>query len=281
MRLEKIDGLLTLFYDGSEELYNQKLDDELEKAYNKQTDDDDQSLETWESWDLSNACKKYYRRRQSWQQIVVVELVTVIPRFTFKRCKNIRRVIFANTVIRIEECAFHDCNNLVYIKWSMNLLFIGDQAFDACDLLSIFIPPRCEYIGFSAFSFNESLTILNVPQTTELSEDVAFETELTKEAPVEVDEDGSYLFSENAEVNYWIKNINSEEKYSLHRICCSFYPLIEDIYTIVEAKGPGAFMEENNIGITPSRYLEENPYAGTTELDIMRDYIITMMGDLE
>lgn len=58
MRVATIDGLLTLFYDGSEELYNQKLDDELEKAYNKHIDEDDQSLETWESWDLSDACKK-------------------------------------------------------------------------------------------------------------------------------------------------------------------------------------------------------------------------------
>ena len=130
MRVATVDGLLTLFYDGSEELYNEKLDDELAKAYNKQTDEDDQGLQTtWELRDLSDACRRYYRKRQTWQQIIVVDKVTVIPRFTFKRCKNIRRVIFADTVIRIEECAFHDCNNLVYVKWSTNLLCVGEQAF--------------------------------------------------------------------------------------------------------------------------------------------------------
>lgn len=104
-----------------------------------------------ESMDLSDECKRYFRERYSWQQIIVVEGVTAIPEFTFGGCKNIKRVIFADSVIRIERFAFSLCENLVFIKWSISLEFIGTFAFSSCNLSSVFIPPTCREICNHAF----------------------------------------------------------------------------------------------------------------------------------
>ena len=63
------------------------------------------------------------------------------------------------------------------------------------------------------------------------------------------------------------------------RACTSFQPLKEVLLTIVSAKGIGAFQMKNEAGITPSQYLKENPYADIDEMDIVQDYIATMMGE--
>lgn len=52
-----------------------------------------------------------------------------------------------------------------------------------------------------------------------------------------------------------------------------FQPLKDDIYDIIEEEGLRAFSGKNEIGITPSRYLNENPYADVMELEIIREYM--------
>ena len=37
---------------------------------------------------------------------------------------------------------------------------------------------------------------------------------------------------------------------------------------------------KNEAGITPSQYLEENPYADIDEMDIIREYVSKMMGEI-
>ena len=86
-----------------------------------------------------------------------------------------------------------------------------------------------------------------------------------------------YYHDHTQEVNDWLKDMNSGEQYSLHRACSSFQPLKEVILAIVKAKGIGAFQVKNEAGITPSQYLKENPYADVEEMDIVREYIVTMM----
>ena len=73
--------------------------------------------------------------------------------------------------------------------------------------------------------------------------------------------------------------MNNDDKYSLHRACTSFQPLKEVILTIIKAKGIGMFQMKNEAGVTPSQYLKENPYADIDEMDIVQDYIATMMGE--
>ena len=129
MRVATVDGLVTQFYDGSKKLYNYELHSEWLRAcyFNKEDD--------IESMDLSDECKDYFRERLSWQQIIVVEGITVIPEYTFYGCFNIKRVIIADTVIRIGIKAFLRCMNLVYVKWSLRLKYIGEAAFKLCNLL--------------------------------------------------------------------------------------------------------------------------------------------------
>ena len=277
MRVATVDGLVTLFYDGSKELYNVELSHEwFEGAAEGYYDNDEK--ESWEDWPLSDECKIYWKDRQSWQQIIVIEGVTEIPEMTFHRCENIKRVIMADTVIRIERNAFYCCFNLIYIKLSIYLEYIGVGTFGFCDLISVFIPPNCREIGGYAFDENKNLTIFNVSQHTAIGEDIIKRAKLLQDSHFELNERG-YYHNQSEEVNNWLKNMNNDDEYSLHRACASFQPLKEVLLTIVRAKGIGAFQMKNEAGITPSQYLKENPYADVEEMDIVRDYVMKMMGE--
>ncbi|GFH57193.1 hypothetical protein CTEN210_13669 [Chaetoceros tenuissimus] len=275
MRVATVDRLVTLYYDGSKPLYN--LDLEQEWLYtSKYYENEDE----WEEWILSEECKRYWRERQSWQQVVVVEGVTEIPERTFGLCFNIKRVIFADTVIEIGQCAFQYCRSLTFIKWSINLEHIIFGAFKECNLSSVFIPPRCRFIGISAFMSNRNLTLFQVPQDTQLGHRALSMTKLIEDSPFHVDENG-YYDARIEEVNNWIKNINNGDKYSLHRACSSFQPLKDIIMQIIREHGLAAFNIKNDMGITPSQYLKENPYTDMKEMDIVKEYLMTMMGELE
>ena len=199
MRVAKVDGLVTLFYDGSRELFNRQLHDEWWDEYL----DHDEKIKGWESWDLSDECKQYLRQRFSWQQVIIEEGVTVIPDGTFRNCKSIKRVIFADTVVRIEQWAFANCEGLVYIKLSINLEYIGRCTFASCNLSSVFLPPRCRQVGFAAFDYNKNLTICHVPQDTELGAKVFAQTKFIANSPFG-DEVGQYDHA-HEEVHNWIK----------------------------------------------------------------------------
>ena len=276
MRVVTVDGLVTLFYDGSKELFNGDLEMEWFEEYL----DHGHNKEGWEEWDLSDECKRYLRERFSWQQVIIEDGVTVIPYCTFRRCKNIQRVIFANTVVRIKTWAFMGCICLSFIKLSINIEVIEDGAFYNCDLTSVFIPPRCREIGEAAFRMNKNLTIFNVHSNVQLDRNLLSGTQLLEESHFELDVWGNYDHHTD-EVHNWIKNINSDEKYSLHRACSSYQPLTEVIHTIIQQQGLRSFAIKNGMNITPSRYLKENPFANITEKNIVRDYILKMMGEGE
>ena len=200
--------------------------------------------------------------RYSWQQVIVMEGVSIIPEGTFYLCKNIKRVIFSSTVIRIEESAFLLCSSLVFIKLSIHLEYIGEKSFDFCNLKSVFLPPTCECIGKRSFARNENLTILHVPRRLYICENVIEDTKLIKFA--------SNVSEENQD--NWIKSINDSPKYVLHKICCSYQPTAEAVHEILQDKGLEAFYEKNDVGISPSEYLQENPFTVIKETDVVRNY---------
>ncbi|GFH52692.1 hypothetical protein CTEN210_09168 [Chaetoceros tenuissimus] len=276
MRVATVDGLVTLFYDGSKELYNEKLYYKYIAVLDENGDLSGPNEDDVELLNLSEECKNYFRERLSWQQIIIVDGVTEIPAWTFYECYNIKRVIFANTVMRIEESAFLKCKSLVLIKLSVNLEYIGERAFGYCNLLSVFIPPSCGDIDREAFEDNKNLAILNVTQDAVLQggRKVISSTELSKRCFVPFS-DFSGAF------NAWLKNINNGDQFALHRVCSSFKPTLDMIMnTMKEKGGPKAFKVENRIGITPSRYLNENPYVDVTEKEIIKKYIMQMVGEL-
>ncbi|GFH43826.1 hypothetical protein CTEN210_00299 [Chaetoceros tenuissimus] len=289
MRVATVDGLVTLFYDGSKELNNQRLNEEwLLTNYVHPMNNDHDNIEgdNIESWPLSDACKEYFREKLSWQQVIVVEGVTEIPENTFFGCMNVKRVIFANTVMRIEKFAFYLCYRLAFIKWPMNLEYIGNDAFYECNLSSVFIPPRCVEICTRAFFKNKNLSIFHVPQDTELGRDIITNTAIARASPIEGNNQfigfGDFFsglgVAANNNMNEWLKNMNNDEEYALHRACSSFQPLKEVLCGMIQEKGLKAFKEKNSAGITPSRYLQGNPYADVTEKEVIESYILQMMG---
>ena len=168
------------------------------------------------------------------------------------------------------------CKNLYLIKLSINLEFIGNDAFQYCNLFTVFVPPACTEIGRSAFAYNENLFILNVPQHTELGRGIINDTRLMKIL-------GYSYWMQNIinppEVNEKIKSVNDGDEYHLHRVCSSFQPRKQDIGAVIDENGIGAFAQRNIIGITPSHYLAKNPYKDITEIDIIRNYIMKQTGE--
>ena len=184
--------------------------------------------------------------RDSWEVIIVVPGVEIIPEQTFQFCWNVKVVIMADTVRIIEDDAFYRCESLKFVKLSTNLEYIGNFAFEDCkSLTAIFIPPTCREIRFHVFSGCEDLIIFHVPQITELGGNVIANTALIQASHFEADElqlDLSGYYQNSEEVNAWIKNINGQdEEYGLHIACSSFNPMANIIYEIVKRKGLASF----------------------------------------
>ena len=219
--------------------------------------------------------------QKSWEVVIVLPGVEVIPEDTFDDCENLETVIMSDTVIRIEDCAFAACENLSFVRLSRNLEYIGRNAFcDCSSLASIFIPPSCREIARVAFADCHKLIILRVPRQTQLGRNVIENTALIKASPFEVDEWGSYDGITES-VNEWIRNINrDDDQFAFHRVCSSFNPLSEIIYQIVKRQGFISFKKKNELGITPLEYLEANPFAEhIDQSSLVKRYVLEMMGE--
>ena len=80
-----------------------------------------------ESWDSNRSHEETmnkilgeskYLKHLSWQQVVMVEDVNVIPKSTFGGCKNMNQVISVDSVTRTEVQTFLSCDSLAYIMLS-------------------------------------------------------------------------------------------------------------------------------------------------------------------
>ncbi|GFH61966.1 hypothetical protein CTEN210_18442 [Chaetoceros tenuissimus] len=219
--------------------------------------------------------------RRSWQVIIVLPGVRVIPYITFYRCENVEVVIMPDTVRRIEDKVFYGCDSLVFIRLSRNLEFIGWKAFWYCSsLTSIFIPPSCREIERSAFHGCEKLIICNVPEETQVGREVFNGTALIKKSSIDSDQNNQYDSTYEEEVVRWVKSINHEEEYDLHRACTSFNLIPEIIHALVKRKGIKAMKMPTVIGITPSQYLDANPFTDISEKEILNRYILDMTGEV-
>ena len=221
--------------------------------------------------------------RNTWQVIIILPGVEMIPEWTFYSCYNVKIVIMTDTVRRVESGGFYRCIRLDYVRLSQNLEYIGLWAFHRCEsLTSIFIPPSCREIDCWAFQCCNCLLIVGMPQHVRLGEGVFFHTLLMKKSPIETDEDGEYNEDDDDEAAIeWIKSINNEDAYALHRVCSSFYnPLYEIVYSLVKQQGIKAMKMPNEIGVTPSQYLAANTFADISEKEIVNRYISEMMGEV-
>lgn len=79
MRVANVDGLVTLFYDGSD-IYNEELPREWD-GFRSPNGEDLQSNE-----DVPSDCKNYMTQRLSWEQILVIEgVAAILPPRAFHR----------------------------------------------------------------------------------------------------------------------------------------------------------------------------------------------------
>jgi len=238
------------------------------------------------------------KERNSWEVIIVLPGVKVIPTSNFHGCKNIKTVIMSDTVKRIEDYAFYFCFCLAFVKLSRNLEYLGEYSFSCCSLTSIYIPPSCRKIGQYAFLECEGLIILQVPQQTFVSKWIISRSRLMDRSPFELElqyerivrkvyykQESTFLRTvwpksvTNAEVHDWIKSINGQEGYALHRECASCEPSLDRIIEILKSRGIQSFYSENKIGVTPSTYLKENPFHEINEQRIINAYIFDLMGE--
>ncbi|GFH47046.1 hypothetical protein CTEN210_03521 [Chaetoceros tenuissimus] len=221
------------------------------------------------------------KERNSWEVIIILPGVEIIPEGTFYYCKNVEIVIMADAVKRIEKWAFSNCYSLKFVKLSRNLEFIGISAFQLCkSLTSIFMPPSCREIAETAFLWCKKLIILGLPQHIQLGESVFQKTKLMKNSPLEIDEYGCYNYGNEEEAVQWLKSINNGETQALHRACASYNPLSETIHDLVMRQGIKAMRIPNAIGVTPSQYLAANPFAEISEKEIINRYILDSMGEI-
>ena len=58
--------------------------------------------------------------RGTWEVIIILPGVEVIPEGTFSHCINVTKVIMNDSVRKIEISAFENCNSLEFIKLSSN-----------------------------------------------------------------------------------------------------------------------------------------------------------------
>ncbi|GFH57066.1 hypothetical protein CTEN210_13542 [Chaetoceros tenuissimus] len=213
--------------------------------------------------------------RDSWEVIIILPGVEVIPEYTFEYCKSVKKVIMHDSVRRIEDRAFLNCYNLFYIRLSKTLEYIGFQSFYYCESLSsVFIPPSCLEIDDSAFSFCKKLIILSVPQETQLGNHVIQDTALFAKA----EELG--ISNDSEQVNEFVHLMNHEAQYSLHRECASFETSEDNIFEILKERGLQSFVRENHIGITAARYLEENPFSEIDEFKLINKLVLDLMGEV-
>ncbi|GFH47240.1 hypothetical protein CTEN210_03715 [Chaetoceros tenuissimus] len=253
------NNLKTLFYNGEklwegDEDYFDELDLEEEPAHPLVYTRDD---------------------RKSWQQIVVLTGVEEIPACTFQGCVNVEKVVMYD-VRWIRSRAYLECKKLRHVTFSQNLEVVGPNALrDCASLSSIFFPDSCREIQDWALARCDRLEIVSVPRHTKIR-DFAF--------------DDTALITKNKGAGFtgffnwchdWVKYINFEEEYSLHRACSSSTPTEDMIYQIMkEQGGPKTFHEPNKVQITPSQYLSENPFAEhIEEKSLIQRYILEMMGE--
>lgn len=199
------------------------------------------------------------KERESWRMIIVLPGVISIPSYSFYACRFLEAVIMPDSVRTINRYVFTLCVSLKFIRLSRRLKCIKHYAFDTCGLTAIFIPKSCNMIGDKAFFNCNELHIVNVSEKTKLGN-------YAIPVRVPVSYSGSDIKPEN-EGYHLIKNIDIPRQLNIHKICSS-----ENVFETIKGISLKVIIDQwtnmmnipNQLGITPTQYLLENPY---TEID--------------
>lgn len=244
MRIEIVDNLKTVFYNG-DEIWNQNLS------------------------------KCTIQERNTWQQIIVLDNVQEIPPFTFYNCLLLEKVIL-NQVKYIHHDAIGHCPLLTEVIWSEELEYIGSRALQHSSLKHVYLPKKCKKVDNYAFANCTQLEIFHMDHTgVMLGTGVVEHTKLSRYLP------STYHCVYACMHNAMLRNLHgNNEKYALHALCKSRNLELNQVYEIIQNEGLNMFHDKDHVDVTPSQYLASNPYVDLKEIDIIKYYILRKMGEI-
>ena len=171
-------------------------------------------------------------------------------------------IIILPGVEKIPDGTFSQCKKLKTVIMADSIKKISWGAFSWCSRLEfVKLSKNLEFIGDFAFCDCKSLTSIFIPPSCKV-----------------IDE---YAFSRCCRNLIFLKvSHNKEEEFELHRECASCDPSEDVIYGILKERGLSSFNVKNKIGITASRYLDENPFCEIEEKKLVNRFILDMMGEI-
>ena len=111
----------------------------------------------------------FYLNDEPCENLQIPDNIEIIKSYAFKNNSTIKKVIFPQSIRRIEEAAFSYCRNLESIEIPNQCNFIGAYAFQNCHIKGkeLLIPAAVDTIGTGAFGncFFNNLLIENSKNT--------------------------------------------------------------------------------------------------------------------
>lgn len=105
--------------------------------------------------------------------IVIPSKVAAIKTYTFGFCTALSDVTLSDNIVEIEYAAFFRCI-ISDLKWPSKLEIIGESVFAYNKLVKVELPDSVKRVDTDAFAYNETLTELIIPKTTqELGSNIA------------------------------------------------------------------------------------------------------------
>jgi hypothetical protein len=96
------------------------------------------------------------------KEIYIPDEMVSIGEASFSKCTNLEKVHLNKTLVHIDALAFSKCYSLNHITLPETLTTIGNFGFSENGFEEIVIPKSVEYIGQSAFAFNEELKYVHL-----------------------------------------------------------------------------------------------------------------------
>lgn len=99
------------------------------------------------------------------QEVVMTEGITVIEEGAFRNCKQLKQVIYPQTLREICDEAFFGCAELVTAALPGKLEQVGRYAFAGTALRQVVLPQNLLWLGEGAYQGCEKLSSLQLPKT--------------------------------------------------------------------------------------------------------------------
>lgn len=125
---------------------------------------------------IKKICDNALYENENITSVVLPEYLEVVGNYAFGYCSNLTSVVFGNYITYLGEYSFKNCD-LIYATLPSSLLEIQSYAFENnSNLINVYFPNNCEitYIGNGAFSYCNSLTTINLPNTIEYMGEYVF-----------------------------------------------------------------------------------------------------------